>query len=740
MFSPNFIAPYHVFFVLFVSFVVVRSSSTYMRTTVTLTLCVMAMNAVAALPPENPFARESTLPYQLPPFDKIRNEHFEPALEAGMAEQRAEIDAIAKSSAAPTFENTISAMERSGQLLTRVLGTYGNLTSSHTNPALEELQTEMSPKLSAHTDAIYLDARLFARVKKLYDARASLGLDPESLRLLERYHTTFVRAGAQLSEPDKKRLSQLNERLSALTTEFRQTVLKGVNAAAVLVEHRAELEGLSEEQIAVAAKAAEDAGKKGKHLITLLNTTGQPPLAQLKNRALRERIYRASVNRGWGGEFDTTKLIEQIVKVRVERARLLGYPTHAAYVIEDETALTPQAATDMLRKLAPPAVANARREAADIQKLIDAQAKASGGAPFELQPWDWDFYAEQVRQAKFAFDEAQVRPYFEMNRVLIDGVFYAATQLHGITFKERKDLPVYQEDVRLFEVFNPDGSPLALFLVDWYARSNKRGGAWMNTFVDQSRLLGAKPVVVNNLNIPKPPAGQPTLLTFDEVTTAFHEFGHALHGLFSDVRYPQFSGTNVPRDFVEYPSQYNEMWATEPRVLAHYAKHYQTGAAMPQALMDKVLAARKFNQGYATTEYLAAALLDQAWHQLAPGETPTADRVDEFEAAALREAGVDFHAVPPRYRSTYFSHVFANPIGYSAGYYAYIWSEVLARSTEHWFNANGGLTRANGDRLRQKVLSRGFSVDALSMFRDFYGKAPDIGPLLEARGLIAAGE
>jgi peptidyl-dipeptidase Dcp len=372
--------------------------------------------------------------------------------------------------------------------------------------------------------------------------------------------------------------------------------------------------------------------------------------------------------------------------------------------------------------------------------LIDAQEKAAGREPFRLQPWDWDFYAEQVRKSKYAFDEAQVRPYFEMDRVLRDGVLFAAQQLHGLTFRERKDLPTYQEDVRVFEVFNPDGSQLGLFLVDWYARSNKRGGAWMNSFVEQSRLLGAKPVVVNNLNIPKPPKGQPTLLTFDEVNTAFHEFGHALHGLLSSVQYPQFSGTNVPRDFVEYPSQYNEMWATEPRVLANYAKHYQTGAAMPQELMDKVLAARKFNQGYATTEYLAAALLDQAWHQLPAGKTPAQADVDDFEAAALKSAGVDFYAVPPRYRSTYFSHVFASPIGYSAGYYAYIWSEVLARDTEHWFNSNGGLTRANGDRLREKILSKGFSVDALTIFRDFYGKGPEIGPLLESRGLISAGE
>lgn len=708
------------------------------RTLIALTL-LAAMNAAAALPPDNPFARESMLPYQLPPFDKIKDEHIGPALDAGMAEQRKEIEAIANGPAPPTFENTITAMEKSGQLLTRANGVFGNLTASYTNPQLEKLQTEMSPKLSAHSDAILLNPALFARVKKLYDARASLKLDPESQRLLERYHTLFVRAGAQLSDADKKRLTQLNEQISTLTTGFRQTVLKGVNAGAVHVQDRAQLEGLSEEQIGAAAEAAKEAGKSG-YLITLLNTTGQPPLSTLANRALRERIYKASTSRGWGGEFDTTGLIAKIVKLRAERAALLGYADHATYVLDDETALRPEAANAMLRKLAPPAVANARREAADIQQLIDAQAQANGRESFKLEPWDWDFYAEQVRQAKYAFDESQVRPYFEMNRVLIDGVFFAATQLHGITFKERKDLPVYQPDVRVFEVFNPDGSQLGLFLVDWYARSNKRGGAWMSTFVDQSRLMGTKPVVINNLNIPKPPAGQPTLMTFDEVNTAFHEFGHALHGLFSNVQYPQFTGTSVPRDFVEYPSQYNEMWATEPRVLANYAKHHQSGAVMPKELLDKVLAARKFNQGFATTEYLAAALLDQAFHQLPAAKTPAQESIDEFEAAALKNAGVDFSAVPPRYRSTYFSHVFASPIGYSSGYYAYIWSEVLARDTEHWFNTNGGLTRANGDRLREKVLSRGFSVDALTMFRDFYGKAPDIGPLLEARGLTAGDE
>jgi len=699
------------------------------------------MNAIAApLSADNPFAKPSTLPYQTPPLDKIQDAHFAPALEAGMAAQLEEIEKIANNPAPPTFENTIVAMERTGDLLNRASSVFFNLASSNTNPTIDEVQKDMAPKLSAHNDAISLNAKLFARVKKLYDERATLGLDPESLRLLERYHTQFVRSGANLSEQDKAKLRELNERISSLTTEFRQMVLKGDNAGAIVVDDKAELDGFSETQIATAAEAAKARGLEGKWVIPLLNTTQQPALSQLKNRALRERIYKASISRGWSGEFATTGLIAEIVKLRAERAALLGYPHHAAYVLEDATALTADAVNKMLSDLAPAAVANARKEAAEIQQLIDEQAKAAGKESFKLQPWDWDFYAEQVRKAKYAYDESEVRPYFEMERVLRDGVFFAAQELHGLSFKERKDIPTYHPDVRVFEVFNPDGSPLALFFVDWYARSNKRGGAWMNTFVDQSHLLGTKAVVLNNLNIPKPPAGEPTLLTFDEVTTAFHEFGHALHGMFSNVKYPTFSGTNVPRDFVEFPSQYNEMWATDPRVLANYAKHYKTGEAMPKELMDKVLASRKFNQGYATTEYLAAALLDQAYHQLPAGKTPSADEIEKFEAEALKRAGVDFYAVPPRYRSTYFLHIFSSPIGYSSGYYAYIWSEVLARNTEHWFNTHGGLKRENGDRLREKILSRGFSVDAMTQFRDFYGKDPEIGPLLEARGLTGGTE
>jgi peptidyl-dipeptidase Dcp len=687
----------------------------------------------------NPLLQPSTLPYQFPPFDKIKDAHLAPAMEAGMKEQRAEIDAIARGTAAATFENTIVAMERSGQLLQRASAVFNNLNSSNTNPTIEKIQADLAPKLSAHSDAIFLNPELFARVSSLHERRESLNLDPESKRLLERYYINFVRAGAKLSEADKTRLRKLNEELSTAATQFSQTVLKGVNASAVVIDTVAELDGLSQEQIAVAAEAAKARKLEGKWVIALLNTTGQPSLAQLKNRAVRERIYKTSLARGMGGEFDTTALIAQIVKLRAERAALLGYPNHAAYILEDETALTATAVNNMLAQLAPPAAANARREAAEMQKVIDEQAKANGTAPFKLAAWDWDFYAEQVRKAKYAYDESEVRPYFEMERVMRDGVFFAANQLYGLSFKEHKNLPVYQPDVKVFEVFNADGSKLGMLLMDWYARDNKRGGAWMSSFIDQSKLFGTHAVVINNLNIPKPPQGQPTLLTFDEVTTAFHEFGHALHGLFSDVRYPQFSGTSVPRDFVEYPSQYNEMWATDTRVLANYAKHFQTGATMPKALMDKVLAADKFNQGFATTEYLAAAMLDQSWHQLKPGETPAAKDVATFEAAALKKAGLDLDVVPPRYRSAYFSHVFANATGYSAGYYAYIWSEVLAADTEHWFDTHGGLKRENGDLLRKKVLSKGFSVDALTSFQDFYGKSPDIQPLLESRGLVGTG-
>ena len=692
-----------------------------------------AAAGVVALDDGNPFFQPSTLPLQYPAFDRIHDADFRPAFEAGMAEQLAEIAVIANNPEAPSFDNTIVAMERSGRLLDRVRTTFSNISAANTNPEMQKIQTEMSPKLSKHRDAIFLDPALFARVKALYDQRATLGLDGESAQLLARTYTQFVRAGAPLSEADKTSLRELNGKLSSLTTQFQQNVLKATQAAAIVVDDVRLLDGFSEPQIAAAANAAKTRGLDGQWLITMQNTTIQPALAQLKNRGLRERIYKASSHRGIGGPLDNTAIVADIVKLRAERARLLGYPSHAAYVLEDETAGSVAAVNRMLGELAPAAVANAKKEAAEIQALIDAQARAGQGKPFKLQPWDWAFYAEQVRAQRYAFDEAQVRPYFELDHVLKDGVFYAAHELYGLSFKERSDLPVYQPDVRVFDVFDRDGTQLGIFIADYYARDSKQGGAWMNAYVSQSGLFGLKPVVANHLNIPKPSAGQPTLLSFDEVTTAFHEFGHALHGLFSAVQYPSLSGTAVPRDFVEYPSQYNEMWARNPTVLAHYARHYQTGEPLPQALLDKVLAASKFGEGFKTTEYIAAASLDQSWHQLAAGTTPAASAVLAFETAALKKAGLDFEPVAPRYHTSYFSHVFSG--GYSAGYYAYLWSEVLARDTEHWMNTHGGLQRANGDFLRAKVLSRGRSADVLSLFKDFYGQDPDIGPLLEHRGL-----
>jgi len=697
------------------------------------TAATAAPAAKADVATANPFLAESALPYHAPPFDKIKDEHYAPALEAGMAEQRKEIDAIAALADAPTFDNTIVAMERSGQTLTRVSAVFFNLVGANTNDAMQKVQADMAPKLSAHGDAIVLDGKLFARVQKLYDDRAKLGLDAEQSRLLERYYLDFVRAGAKLNDADKGKLKAMNAELATLQTQFGQNLLKETNDLAVVVDSKDELKGLSDEAIAAAAEAAKARKLEGKYVIALMNTSGQPPVAQLENRALREKITKASLGRGMrGNEWDNRGIIAKIAKVRAERAKLLGYPNHAVYVLEDETAKNVEAVNKILGDSAKPAVVNAQREAADMQKIIDRE-----GGKFQLAAWDWAYYAEKVRSERYAFDESDLKPYFELNNVLQNGVFFAANQEYGLTFKERKDLPVYQPDVRVFEVFDADGSPLALFYMDYYARDNKRGGAWMNEYVAQSGLFGTKPVVANHLNIPKPPAGQPTLLTFDEVTTAFHEFGHALHGMFSDVKYPRLAGTNVPRDFVEYPSQVNEIWSTDPKVLKNYAKHYKTGELVPQELLDKVLKAQKFNQGFSTTEYLAAALLDQAWHQITPEQAPTAEGVVAFEDAALTKAGVKYAPVPPRYRSAYFSHITG---GYSAGYYAYFWSEVLDADSEKWFKEHGGLSRANGDHFRKTLLSRGGSEDAVKLFTDFAGHAPDVQPLLERRGLAAVAD
>ena len=686
---------------------------------------------------DNPFRQPSTLPYRLPPFDKIKDADYVPAFEAGMREQREEVAAIAHNPQAADFENTIVALERTGRLLDRVNTVFSNLNGSNTNPVMDGIDTEMAPKLTAHEDAILLDTALFGRVDSLYRRRTSLNLDPESLQLLERYHLMLVRAGATLSEADKARLRALNEQISSLMTQFKQNVLKASKEGAVVVDNVAELDGLSAEQVGAAERAAVARNLSGKWVIPLQNTTNQPSLARLRNRALRQRIYAASIERANGGGADNNAVIARLVKLRAERAVLLGYPNHAAYQLADESAATPAAVREILTHVAPAALASARRDADEMQKIINTEAARNHQQPFELRPWDWAYYAEALRKSRYDFDEAQVAPYFELDHVLQDGVFYAAHELYGLTFKERKDLPVYHPDVRVFEVFDRDGTPLALFLGDYFARDNKQGGAWMNSFVRQSRLFGLKPVVTNNLNIPKPQPGRPALLTFDEVTTMFHEFGHAIHGMLSNVHYPLLSGTAVPRDFVEYPSQYNEMWAREPAVLAHFARHYQTGEPMPQELLNKVLTAQKFNQGYATTEYLAAALLDQEWHLINASQAPAAADVAAFEAAALRKNGIDFPDVPPRYHSDYFSHIFAG--GYSAGYYAYLWSEVLARDTGQWMHEHGGLTRANGDYLRDKVLSRGRSQDPQTQFRNFYGRDPDIGPLIEYRGLTLPG-
>ena len=693
-------------------------------------LSAAQITAVSAADPDNPLLKESALPYHYPPFDKIKDAHFVPAIEAGMREQLKEVDLVANNSEKPTFENTVVALERTGRLLDRAEQTFSNLNACNTNPTLQKIEKEMAPKLSAHRDAIHLNGKLFSRIQQLYDGRDKLGLDPESAYLLERYYKDFVRAGAKLSDPDKEKLKKINAELATLQTQFEQNVLKEKNASSLVVDRKEELAGLSDSQMATVTNAAKAEHKDGKFVIQMQNTTGQPLLGSLQNRQLRERIMRTSLGRNSkGGEFDTRNVVLRTAQLRAERAKLLGYENHAAYQLEDQTAKDVPTVNKLLGELAPAAVANAKREAGEMQKIV---AQENGG--FQIAAWDWDFYSEKVRKARYAFDESELRPYYELNHVIIDGVFFAAGKLYGLTFKERHDLPVYLPEVRVFEVYDRDGKPLALFLGDYYARSSKRGGAWMNAYVEQSDLFATKPVVANHLNIPKPPPGEPTLLTHDEVRTAFHEFGHALHGMFSNVKYPRFSGTSVPRDFVEYPSQVNEMWATWPEVLKNFAKHYKTGEPMPQALLDKVEAAEKFNQGFKTTEYLSASLLDQAWHQLDPSRVPTDGIV--FEKEALHKAGVDFPPVPPRYRSFYFSHAFAG--GYSAGYYSYLWSEVLDADSVEWIKQHGGLKRENGDRFRETLLSRGGSADALSLFKNFTGRDPYIEPLLKRRGLDRA--
>ncbi|MDE2591294.1 MAG: M3 family metallopeptidase [Actinomycetales bacterium] len=678
----------------------------------------------------NPFAKVSELPYELPDFTRIRDEHYLPAFYAGCAEQLAEVDAILEAGE-PTFENTIVALERSGRTLSRMLNVFYNKSSADTSKVIDDIEAEIAPKLAAHTDAIRLNGDLFARIEALHAKKDVLGLDDESAWLVERYYRDFVHAGAKLSIETREELKKYNEKLSELEAKFGTNILADQNDLAVHVTDLAELAGLSDNEIAAAKASAEARGLDG-WLIDMVNYTGNPALASLTNRELREKIMRNTLIKGARDNAnDNRPVLLEIVRLRAERAVLLGHPNHASYVLEEQTAGNTANVHAMLRKIAPAAIRNARAEASDIQAAIDAEAQTSGGDSFEVASWDWDLYTERVRQAKYNIDTSLFKPYFELERVLWDGVFWAASRLFGIRFVERKDLVAYHPEARVFEVFNEDGSQLALFIGDFFTRDSKRGGAWMNNLVDQSTLLGQKPVVVNNLNIPKPPAGEPALLTFDETSTLFHEFGHALHGMFSNVTYPRFSGTWVHRDFVEFPSQVNEMWMLWPEVLANYAKHYQTGESLPQEWVDNLKRAETFNQGQETTAYLAASVLDLAWHELSA--EAQVDSVEEFEARAIADYGLAYSPTPTRYRSTYFSHIFAG--GYSAGYYGYIWSEVLDADSVEWFKNNGGLKRENGERFRRELLSRGGSVDSMQLFRNFRGQDASIEPLLKRRGL-----
>ena len=674
----------------------------------------------------NPFQDRSTLEYELPDFSKITDAHYLPAFYAGCEQQLAEIEAIT-SQTEVTFDNTVVALERSGKMLERMLLVFYNKSSADTNPTIDKIEFEIAPKLAGHEDAIKLNPALFSRIQTLYETRDQLGLDPESDWLIERYHRDFVHAGAQLSPENRETLKQYNEKLSELQTKFDQNALAEANRLGVVVDDVAMLAGLSESEIDIAAQAAKERGLEGKYLVNMVNYTGHPWLASLENRKLREKIMRASMSKSTsGGDFDNQELIKQIIKLRAERAKLLGFESHAAYVLSDQTAGKPANAHKMLRRIAPAAVSNARSEAKDLEAQLQKDHAGS-----KLESWDWAYYTEKVRKEKYNLDTSLMKPYFELERVLFDGVFFAAEKLFGITFKERKDLRAYHEEARVFEVFNEDGSKLGLFIGDFFTRDSKHGGAWMNNLVDQSKLLSQKPVVVNNLNIPKPLAGEPALLTFDETSTLFHEFGHALHGLLSDVTYPRFSGTNVERDFVEFPSQVNEMWMLWPEVVANYAKHHETGEVLPADWIASLKASETFNEGFETTSYLAAAILDLAWHEVAD---ESISDVSQFEINAIKDYGLDFEPVPVRYKSGYFSHVFSG--GYDAGYYGYIWSEVLDADSVNWFKQNGGLTRQNGEKFRKELLSRGGSIDSMDMFRNFRGQDPQIEPLLRRRGLL----
>lgn len=675
----------------------------------------------------NPFMKISTLPFQAPDFTKIKNSDFAPAFEEGLKVQRAEIDSIANNPEAPTFENTLVALEKSGQLLRRVNGVFNMLSGANTDSVLQKLSEDIAPKLAALQDAVYLNDALYERVKTIYQDKDKLNLDKESARLLEYYHTQFIRAGANLSKEDKTKLKKLNEEEAGLGAKFTNQLMADAKAAALVVDNKDALKGLSEGALNSAAQNAEAAGKKGQWILSLQNTTQQPALQSLENRETRQKLFEASWTRAEKSDSnDTRATIKRLAEIRTEKAKLLGFPNFAAWNLQDQMAKTPDAVQTFLKKLIPAATAKASREAADLQAVINNE-KGS----FQLEPWDWNYYAEKVRKSRYDLDEEQVKPYFEVFNVLENGVFYAANRLYGISFKRRNDIPVYNDDMRVYTVYDKDSSELALFYCDYFKRDNKSGGAWMSNVVDQSRLMGTKPVIYNVCNFTKPAPGEPALISYDDVTTMFHEFGHALHGMFASQTYPSLSGTSVARDFVELPSQFNEHWALNPDVFKHFAVHYKTGKPMPQDLVEKIKKARKFNQGYALTEILAAADLDMEWHTIGAGDSIKS--ADEFESGALKRTKLDLPQVPPRYRSSYFLHIWGN--GYAAGYYAYLWAEMLDEDAYNWFVENGGMTQANGQRFRDMILSRGNTEDYNKMFLDFRGRKPDIQPLLEGRGL-----
>lgn len=677
---------------------------------------------------DNPLFTPSSLPFEAPDFDAIEVAHFRPAFEMGMEEELKEIKEIANSSEPPTFENTIVAMERSGQLLRRTRSVFYNLTSAHTNDEIQEIQKEMAPRLAAHSDNILLNAELYDRVKTLYDNREQLELDGPSMKLLEDTHRDFVRAGARLSEEEKQRMREINERISSLTTQFQENLLDITRERAVVVDDEEMLDGLSDDRIAAAGEAASERGHDNKYLLTITNTTRVPILKELNNRDLRQRVWEASAYRGIGENdgIDNRPIILELVELRAERAELLGYANHAAFKLDPQTAKTPEAALDMLKDLIPPVIRNSEKEQSAIREMMEKD-----GIEGEVKPWDWNYYAEKVRQAKYDIDQSEVRSYFELDRVLKEGVFFTMNRLFGITFEERDDLPVYHPDVRVFDVFDKDGSQIGLFYADYFERDSKRGGAWMNSFVSQSHLLDKKPVIVNVMNIPKPAKGEPALISFDNVTTMFHEMGHAVHGLFSDVKYPSQSGTSVPRDFVEFPSTFEEDWAIQPEVLENYAYHHESGERIPEELLQKVIDARDFNQGFDTQEYLAATMLDLEWHMVDTDAIP--EDVETFENRALAKYNLDVETIPPRYKSPYFAHIFSG--GYAANYYSYIWSEVLAADAFAYMQQRGGLERENGDRFREHILSKGGSDEAMDLYKAYRTQEPEVKHLLERRGL-----